>query len=81
MTEDRQQAAIESIAEELSRLAHDRPDPDNEEIAHIDECVRMAMLIRGVTTLCYHHIVVLHDLVDVLHELQSKKFDEDRAVQ
>lgn len=83
MTEEQEEAALKSLAEALSKLAHARPRPDDDDDRYVDESIDLARLFRVIPTLCSHHVAGLSDLVMVLLELQEHKIEhgEDRAVQ
>jgi hypothetical protein len=78
MTADQYQAAIKSLAEELSRLAHTMEqlaDEDDDE-RQAAEDMDLAYLFRLVPSLCSAHISVLGSLVMALLDLQEKEHDE-----
>jgi hypothetical protein len=70
MTDDeREQAAFDSIAAEISRLAHAQKFSDDEETCRIEEDRDMAMLFRAIPRLCGHNQAALAVVVDALLRL------------
>jgi hypothetical protein len=63
MTEDQECAAIRSIAVELDRIAHDAPTPTLE-----DSCENIALVVKGLNTLCRNTVEALAKLTACLIE-------------
>lgn len=83
---NKNQLALKSLTEELSRLAHAAAEADDveEEAVCIKESLDLACLCREIPGLCPHHIAVLKGLVTALLEEQWREpahDDEKRIVQ
>jgi hypothetical protein len=63
LTEEQEIAAIESIAAELNRIAHIAPTPTLE-----DSCENIALVVKGLNTLCRNTVEALAKLTVCLIE-------------
>ena len=75
MTEDQYDAAIDSLAAELTRLAHLRELPADDEDIETQELFNLAFLMRMIPDLCSYNIAALTHIVQVLHN--NRKHDNN----
>lgn len=73
MTDEKQDAALKSLADEFFRLSHTIRLADNEEDREIDECYELGHLFRLMPLLCAHNIVGLNHFTMVLLNLQDRQ--------
>ena len=59
MTKNREAAILQSLADELSRLAHARPTSDNDDASIVG-------IVRALPMLCPHHVDGLSRLAEAL---------------
>jgi hypothetical protein len=73
MTKDdeRRQAALNSIASELFKIAHARKLPDDEEERALDADLDLAAIVRVASNLCPHNVGIVAALVVALYGLQE----------
>jgi hypothetical protein len=69
MTNEQAEAAIKSLAEELSRLSHTWPVEEDEGMRLLDESVDLADMFHLIPGLCGPHIAGLAKLVSALWDL------------
>jgi hypothetical protein len=76
MTEAQEIAALESIAAELNRIAHDSPTPTLE-----DSCENIALIVKGMNTLCRNTVEALAKLTVCLMDQNGCNASESDADQ
>jgi hypothetical protein len=76
MNDEQNEAAIRSLAEELSRLAHSWPEPEDDDEEFIDESVHLAHIMRVVQVLCGPQIAGLAKLVTALRKIHDHGAEE-----
>jgi hypothetical protein len=79
MNDEQRQAAFDSIAVEIFRLAHQRKLPDDEDECAFEADMNLALLFRLIPDLCLHNLSALADFVCALHRLETQ--EPERAAQ
>jgi hypothetical protein len=70
-------AVIDSLAAELSRIAHTWPAPETDDDAFFEESMDVAHIVRLAPILCGPHIAALAKLVTALHEIKDHEPEEE----
>jgi hypothetical protein len=79
VTDAKTKAVIDSLAAELSRVAHTWPAPEDDDDEFFESSLNLAHIIRLAPVLCGPHIAALAKLVTALYEIKDHEPADERT--